>query len=64
TLRLHGHETLQASDFPPAFLAVAVFSALSVVMFTRLAPDAGAELANRLPKPETRTAETSDQKVA
>ncbi|MBV9558143.1 MAG: MFS transporter [Pseudolabrys sp.] len=64
TLRLHGHETLQASDFPPAFLAVAVVSALSVVMFTRLAPDAGAELANREPKPETRTAETSDQKVA
>ncbi len=64
TLRLHGHEALQAADFPPAFLGVAVLSALSVLIFMRLAPDAGAELANRLPDPSSNPAETSDQKVA
>ncbi|MGI8526085.1 MAG: MFS transporter [Pseudolabrys sp.] len=64
TLRWHGHEALQASDFPPAFLSVAVISALSVQMFMRLAPDAGAELANRLPAPSANPAEPSDQKVA
>ncbi|MBV9954676.1 MAG: MFS transporter [Pseudolabrys sp.] len=63
THRVNGHETLQASDFPAAFLIVAVISLLSALIFIRLAPDAGAELANRLPVPETRSAETTDQKV-
>jgi EmrB/QacA subfamily drug resistance transporter len=63
TLHVHGHDALQASDFPPAFLAVSVVSALSVLMFMRLAPDAGAELANRLPDANASPAETSDQKV-
>ena len=51
--------TLSAADFPPAFLAVAAISALSVFIFARLSPDAGAELANRLPAPT----EPSDQRV-
>ncbi len=63
TLRFNGHETLQAGDFAPAFIAVSVISALSVVMFVRLAPDAGAELANRMPA-EAPAAESNDQKVA
>jgi len=63
TLAVRGHDTLQAADFPPAFIVVSVISALSVLMFIRLPHDAGAELANRLPS-ETPAAETSDQKVA
>ncbi|MBV8791751.1 MAG: MFS transporter [Pseudolabrys sp.] len=63
TLWLRGHETIMANDFAPAFIAVSVISGLSVVMFSRLAHDAGAELANRPPR-EAASAETSDQKVA
>jgi hypothetical protein len=40
-------------------LAVAAISALSVFIFVRLSPDAGAEMADRLPAPT----ETSDQRV-
>ena len=47
------------ADFPPAFLAVAAISALSVLIFARLAPEAGAEMADRLPTP----AEPSDQRA-
>ncbi|MCK9917869.1 MFS transporter [Microbacteriaceae bacterium K1510] len=47
TLRLRGGTTFQAADFPPAFLAVAAISALSVFFFARLAPDAGAEMSAR-----------------
>ena len=60
TVRFHGHEALQAADFPPAFLAVAAISALSVIIFARMPADAGAELANRLPA----SAEPSDQRAA
>ena len=42
-----GHTTLVAADFWPAFLAVAVISASSVLFNLSLARDAGAELANR-----------------
>jgi hypothetical protein len=42
----HGTE-LAASDFWPAFLAVAVVSASSCFFFARLDPDAGAEMAGR-----------------
>ncbi len=44
-----GGGTLEAADFPPAFLAVAAISALSVFIFARLPADAGAEMADRLP---------------
>ena len=54
-----GDGTLQAADFPPAFLAVAVISALSVFIFFRLPADAGAEMADRLPAPT----ETSDERT-
>ena len=59
TVRFRGNGVLQANDFPPAFLAVAAISALSVFIFARLSPDAGAELAHRLPAPT----EPSDQRV-
>jgi EmrB/QacA subfamily drug resistance transporter len=42
-----GHEHLVAADFWPAFLTVAIISASSIIFNLRLAPDAGAELANR-----------------
>jgi EmrB/QacA subfamily drug resistance transporter len=59
TVRLRGDGPLHAGDFPPAFLAVAAISAVSMLIFMRLPPDAGAELADRTPTP----AETSDQRV-
>jgi EmrB/QacA subfamily drug resistance transporter len=59
TVALRGHGILEARDFPPAFLAVAAVSALSAIIFARLSPDAGAELADRTPTPT----EPSDQRV-
>ena len=41
--------TLPVHSFAAAFLVIAVLSCLSVFSFVRLAPDAGAELAGRLP---------------
>ena len=49
TVRLRGGGPLQAADFRPAFLAVALISALSVLLFVRLGPEAGAEMAARAP---------------
>jgi predicted MFS family arabinose efflux permease len=39
-----GHATLTGEDFAPAFLVIGALSALSVLFFTRLDPDAGAEM--------------------
>jgi EmrB/QacA subfamily drug resistance transporter len=60
TVHVHGDGALEARDFPPGFLAVAAISALSVFIFARLSPDAGAELSNRMPAPT----EVSDQRVS
>ena len=51
TVAYRGHGALVAQDFPPAFLAVATISALSAIIFARLSPEAGAELADRTPAP-------------
>jgi len=59
TERLRGDNALQAADFPPAFLAIAAISAISVFIFARLPADAGAEMANRLPAPN----ETEDRRL-
>ena len=59
TVQFKGGGALEASDFPPAFLAVAAISAFSVFIFMRLPPDAGAEIADRMPAPT----EASDQRV-
>ena len=59
TLHFHGGGELVAADFPPAFLVVAAISALSVLIFAQLPPDAGEELANRMPAPT----EASDQRA-
>ncbi|MFZ0846549.1 MAG: MFS transporter [Pseudolabrys sp.] len=55
TEHLRGDNALQAADFPPAFLAIAAISALSVFIFARLPADAGAEMANRLPTANEKT---------
>ncbi|MGJ0508758.1 MAG: DHA2 family efflux MFS transporter permease subunit [Methylocystis sp.] len=44
---LHEGHDLRADDFAPAFYAVAAISALSLVSFVRLAPNAGDELTGR-----------------
>ncbi len=42
TLRLKHSTTMGASDFPPAFLVVALLAASAALIFMRLPPDAGA----------------------
>ncbi len=46
-LRFSGSTTLNAADFPPAFLMVAGLSATSMVFFALLPKDAGADMAAR-----------------
>ena len=46
---IKGGGALVADDFPAAFIAVAAISALSVLLFAQLAPNAGEEMANRAP---------------
>ncbi len=47
TLRLKNGTTMDAADFPPAFLVVGALTATACLVFLRLPPDAGAELAGR-----------------
>jgi EmrB/QacA subfamily drug resistance transporter len=56
-LWINGHSTVTAGDFPPAFLFVAALSASSALIFMQLPPDAGAEMANRLPAPNEPSAQ-------
>jgi len=55
----NGHTTPVASDFPPAFIIAALFSIASVLVFMRLSPDAGEELANRTPS----SSDATDQRA-
>jgi len=48
----HGGGALTAADFTPAFVIVAAITASSFLIFLRLHPDAGAEMAGRTPKSE------------
>ena len=59
TVQFRQQTEITAADFPPAFILVAVISALSAIVFWRLPPDAGAELADRAPA----ATESSDQRV-
>jgi EmrB/QacA subfamily drug resistance transporter len=56
TLRLKHGSAIGAADFPPAFLVVSALTAAASLVFLRLPPDAGAELAGRsaLPPPQKR----------
>jgi MFS family permease len=53
-LQLRGVTTIDAADFPPAFLIVAAVSGASALLFRKLSPDAGAELAGGASLPATR----------
>lgn len=56
-LTSRGSATLAASDFLPAFLVVGLISAVSSVVFTRLARNAGSALRGRRPQPIPASAE-------
>jgi EmrB/QacA subfamily drug resistance transporter len=47
TMWLRHASTLSAQDFPPAFLVVAVITALSAFFFAKLPTDAGSEISGR-----------------
>jgi EmrB/QacA subfamily drug resistance transporter len=47
TAAWHGRSQIEAGDFGPAFFAVALISAASVLGFRQLSPDAGAEVSGR-----------------
>lgn len=56
-LAARGGTTLQAADFPIAFLAIGLISASSVLVFMRLAPDAGEQVSGHVaPRPDPVTA--------
>jgi EmrB/QacA subfamily drug resistance transporter len=57
--RFREQPTIEASDFPVAFLVVGAIAAASTLFFARLPPNAGAEMADRTPSPN----ESSDQRV-
>ena len=59
TMRFSDHGVISAESFPPAFLLVGALSASAAFVFIGLAPDAGAELANRTPGPT----EAADQRM-
>lgn len=57
TVRLaRGHGEVLSEDFAPAFLTVAAVSALSVLFFTGLKPDAGAEMSGHRGRENLRAA--------
>ncbi len=53
TMVLRGEATLSADDFPTTFLAVAVLSFASLLMFRTLEPEAGAEVSGHRLAPHT-----------
>jgi hypothetical protein len=53
---MHGGGALTVGDFAPAFLLVAIVSALSVLMFWRLEPEAGAVVSGRTARSPTEVA--------
>ena len=55
-----GDQTLTARDLSIAFVLVAIVSSLSVVIFARLKPDAGASLAGKEPAPEEGAADAAE----
>jgi EmrB/QacA subfamily drug resistance transporter len=56
----HGHNTITAADFQPAWIIIALISATAGVVFWRLPADAAAEVARRSPAPGP--TEATDQK--
>jgi MFS family permease len=48
-VRMNGQAAIMASDFPPGFLLVGLIAASSAAIFWMMPPNAGAEMANRVP---------------
>jgi len=63
-LRFQQHPGLSAPDFPPAFVTVACIAAASALIFARLPPDAGKELAARSPAGPPEAEKPADQRDA
>ena len=61
-MQWHGHAKPTATDFPPAFIAIAIVTALAFFVCLRLPADAGSEIANRAPaaKPEPEVTEEEE----
>ena len=62
TLRWHGHDTITAADFQPAWIVVALISASSSLLFATMPTDAGAEVSRPTPQPAPGPDEEADQK--
>ena len=58
-VQLDAGSTIMASDFPPGFLLVGFIAASSALIFLLLPPNAGAEMANRVPVSK----DASDQRM-
>jgi len=56
---LHGHQTISAPDFWPAFLAVAIISSASLFIHAELPPGAGSEVSGHT-KPQAQRAVKSE----
>ena len=54
TVRFKGHSTLEAADFPPAFLVVALISACSAVIFSVWRPTQAPRWRTAYPRPPKR----------
>jgi EmrB/QacA subfamily drug resistance transporter len=64
TLWARGHAKItDAADFQPAFIAIALIAAAAVVVFYRMPPEAGEEIAQRTPAPAPSPTEAADQKL-
>jgi EmrB/QacA subfamily drug resistance transporter len=65
TLWARGHAKItDAQDFQPAFIAIALIAATASIIFYRMPPDAGEELARRSPAPPAGPTEAADQKLS
>ena len=62
TLFWRGAEKITAADFQPAWIIVALMSAMTSLLFWRLPPDAGAEVSRRRTAATAGATATSDQK--
>ncbi len=58
-VRFKAQAVIMASDFPPGFLLVGIVAASSALVFMMMPPNAGAEMANRVPA----TTGASDQRM-
>ena len=62
TLAWRGAETITAADFQPAWIIVALISAMTSLIFWRLPPDAGEEVSRRQSASSAGPTAASDQK--